>query len=72
MQQVPRRIISIAWAMAVVAALAFGAQAALATARTESCEDCVPGVTDCDQCCRDWNFEGGICPGSGGGYCLCY
>jgi hypothetical protein len=72
MRTIRRRIISIAWAVVVVGVLAFGAREALASAGMESCEDCVPGVTNCMRCCIDWGWEGGICPGSGGGYCLCY
>jgi hypothetical protein len=72
MRTIRRRVMSIAWSFVVVGVLAFGAREALALTRMESCEDCVPGVTDCDQCCIDWNFTGGICPGTGGGYCLCY
>jgi hypothetical protein len=66
-----RRIIGIGWTLIVGAALAFGAREALASARMESCEDCVPGVTDCEQCCIDWEFQHGMCPWAGG-YCLCW
>jgi hypothetical protein len=72
MPSLRRRLIGIGWSVLVVGALAFGGREALASARMESCEDCVPDVTDCKVCCMGWNFDDGICPGAGGGYCLCW
>jgi hypothetical protein len=72
MRSLRNRLIEVGWLVLLVGTLAFGGREALASARLESCEDCVPDVTDCEQCCIDWNFEHGICPGSGGGYCLCW